>query len=141
MLCGITEESGKYINWIGIYKNYLNVCSFSTTSWSGVDHETREDDGFLSINIAEYNNKLMNIQVVAVKGGETKLYINGELKATFSSGKLENPTFKNLTIGELRLTRNLKFTGKLYDFAIYGKALNEQEVQDNWKFFGQGRDN
>ena len=134
MVFAISEKVGSYICWLGIYNGYMNICSYSTTSWSGRAYES-EADGFLSTSIAEYNNKPMNIQVVGTEGGETKLYINGTLKKTFKSGDLTNPTFKNVTIGDLRIGRNLKLSGKLYDFAIYGKALTEQEVQDNWNFF------
>lgn len=92
-------------------------------------------DGFISTSIQEYNNKTMNIQVTAEAGGESKLYINGDLKKTFKSGNLTNPTFKNLTIGDLRLERNLKFVGKMYDFAVYDSALSEDDVRANWNFF------
>lgn len=91
--------------------------------------------GFISTSIQDYNNKTMNIQVTGAAGGESKLYINGELKKTFKSGNLTNPTFKNLTIGDLRLTRNLKFVGKIYDFAIYDSVLSEDDVRANWNFF------
>ena len=97
----------------------------------GRSYESTEA-GFISTSIEEYNDKTMNIQVA---GGESKLYINGELKKTFKSGNLTNPTFKNLTIGDLRLGRSIKFTGKLYDFAIYDSALSEDDVRANWNFF------
>lgn len=135
MIFGITEQSGAYICWIGIYNGYINICSYSTTAYNSGYAREFQEDGFLSTSISEYNNQPINIQVVGKKGGETKLYINGNLKKTFNSGKLTNPTFKNLTIGDLRLGRNLKFIGKIYDFAIYDSALSEEDVQANWNFF------
>lgn len=98
---------------------------------SRVNYDTTEK-GFTSIDISEYENKKMNIQIVAQRGENTKVYINGELKRTFESGDAVL-TYKYATIGDLRVGRNLKFTGKIYNFAIYGVALNEQEVQENYE--------
>lgn len=135
MIFGISDQVGSYICWIGVYKGYLNICSYSTTSYGSGHAEEYQELGFLSTSIMEYNNQPMNIQVVGEEGGNTKLYINGNLKKTFESGNLKNPTFKNLTVGDLRLGRNLKFVGKLYDFAIYDSALSEDDVKANWNFF------
>ena len=74
----------------------------------------------------------MNIQVVAERGKQTKVYINGELILSFESGD-EIFTYNYTTIGDLRVGRNLKFVGTIYNFGLYGVALNEDEVQENWE--------
>lgn len=132
----LSDEEVKYISWIGFYKGYLHVYSFwSTTPMSNIDMEYTKT-AFASIDISEYANEngyaKMNIQVVAVRNKETKVYINGELVTTFESGSVEL-TYNYCTIGDLRVGRNLKFVGKVYDFALYGVALSEDEVEENWQ--------
>ena len=51
---------------------------------------------------------------------------------TFDSGD-DVFTYNYATIGDLRVGRNLKFVGKIYDFSIYGVALNDSEVKENYE--------
>ena len=127
----MSDEGGTYICWVGVYQGFLHVYSYKKDPEVSTNYET-EKDGFASIDISEYEGQVMNIQVIAQRGKETKVYINGKLIKTFKSG--DNVyTYKHLTIGDLRRWRNLKFTGKIYNFAIYGVALNESEVQENYE--------
>ena len=41
--------------------------------------------------------------------------------------------FKYTTLGDLRVGRNLKFVGKIYEFGIYGLAISENSVYENWQ--------
>lgn len=41
--------------------------------------------------------------------------------------------FKYTTLGDLRVGRNLKFVGKIYEFGIYGLAISENSVDENWQ--------
>ena len=130
-IIAMSDNGGAYICWVGVYEGFLHVYAYKSGVEENINYET-EKDGFASIDISEYEGQVMNIQVIAQRGKETKVYINGKLIKTFKSG--DNVyTYKHLTIGDLRRWRNLKFTGKIYNFAIYGVALNESEVQENYE--------
>lgn len=130
-IVALSDISAKYISWIGLYEGYLHIYSFKSGTKSKVNTEIAEK-GFASIDISKYENQIINLQVTSVRGGETKVYINGELIKTFDSGDTKF-TYKYLTIGDLRVGRNLKFVGKIYDFALYGVELAEDEVKENWE--------
>lgn len=121
----------KYISWIGIYQGYLHVYSYKYLAESSINYETTKE-GFASIDISKYEGQTINIQVIAVREGKTNVYINGELIKTFDSGN-NKFTYNYATIGDLRVGRNLKFLGKIYNFEIYGVALTEKEVQENYE--------
>lgn len=105
--------------------------SFVTGSKPYLNEELTQKS-FASIDISKYEGKAMNIQVVAKRSGTTKVYINGELIKTFQSGD-EQLTYNYTTIGDLRVGRNLKFMGKMYDFALYAAELGEKDVQEIWQ--------
>jgi len=133
-IIAISESNQKYLSWIGFYKNYLHVYSYRTgSSLSKRDYDVTDQIGFTSINISQYSNKKINLQVVGIRGGSTKIYINGELLRTFDSG-VDPVSYTFATIGDLRPGRNLKFTGVVYDVAVYNKALSAEEVQTNWEY-------
>ena len=127
----LSDDAIKYICWVGVYKGFLHVYAYKEFAEEDIDYET-EKEGFVSIDISEYEGQVMNIQVIAQRGKETKVYINGELIKTFKSGN-NAYTYRHLTIGDLRKNRGLKFTGKIYNFAIYGVALNQNEIQANYE--------
>lgn len=62
----------------------------------------------------------------------TIVYINGKIVKTFQSGK-SRYTYRYTTIGDLRVGRNLKYIGKIYDFGLYGIELDEQGIEENWQ--------
>ena len=134
-IMALSDNINQFISAIGIYNGYLHIYSYkdSRTDSAKYEYLNKEfiDKGFASIDISKYKNQVMNIQVIAKRSEETKVYINGELILTFKSGD-EKFTYNYATIGDLRVGRNLKFTGKIYNFAIYGVALNENEVQENY---------
>lgn len=131
-IVALSDTINNYICWIGIYKGYLHVYSYYIgDAKRRIDFDTTQR-GFSSMDISEYENQTFNIQVVAQRGEETKIYINGELVRTFESG-IEEITYNYATIGDLRVGRNLKFVGKIYNFSIYGVALNDSEVQENYE--------
>lgn len=131
--CGDGLNKSQNLLWMGFYKGYLQITSFSYGgNYKDSDSET-VSTGFLSKNFSEYSNKIINLQVVGNRTGETKVYVNGEKIVEFESGGKEViPEY--ITIGDLRPLRNLKFEGKIYDYAIYDKELTEQEVQNNWLY-------
>ena len=68
----------------------------------------------------------------AVRNGKTNVYINGTKISTFDSGDVNLP-YKYLTLGDLRVGRNLKFEGKIYDFTLFGTELTDEQIQNNYK--------
>lgn len=133
-IVALSDNKNQFISAIGIYKGFLHIYSYKSNNYDThpyLESELKEK-GFASIDISKYDGKTMNIQVIAKRSKETKVYINGELILEFESGD-EKFTYKNLTIGDLRKGRNLKFTGKVYNFAIYGVALTDEEIQQNYQ--------
>lgn len=78
-------------------------------------------------------DSVINIQVVGKRGGTAKLYINGSLISSFSTGSAVID-FKTATIGDLRPGRGLKLQGTIYDVALYNRALTASEVTTNWEY-------
>ena len=130
-ILAMSDNAGGYLCWLGIYQGFLHIYSYKQGPEIATNFET-EKQGFVSVDISEYEGQIMNIQVVAKKREETKVYINGKLIRTFKSGE-DSFSYKNLTIGDLRRWRGLKFTGKIYNFAIYGVALSEKDIQENYE--------
>ena len=128
-MIAISDTENKYVCWMGVDGGVLRAynfrCIMSEKSWSA------DPTGYLWCDVREYDGKVMNIQLTCKKGGEAKLYINGELKASGTAGNYEY-TYKTLTIGDLRKNRNLKFIGKMYNVSIYGRVLTEAEVIKNY---------
>ena len=125
------KKTNQYLCWVGVYKNYLHVYSFTKTAYSNkISNYTTT--GFTSIYIGDLSNTTFNVQVTGVKGGQTKVYINGELKKTFQSGN-ESIVMEQLTIGDLRPYRNLKFKGTIYEIEIYNRVISDNEINSNWE--------
>ena len=130
-MIAVSDESDKYVCWLGVDGGVLRLYTFryiftAAHSWAN------EPNGYFFIDVKEYDQKIMNIQVTSVRGGETSIYINGELKARGPSGNSEF-TYKTLTIGDLRKNRNLRYEGRMYNVSLYGRALTEAEVQQNYQ--------
>ena len=128
----MSENGSPYLIWLGFYKGYLHIYSFK----SGNKDETNKnlsEEGFLSMNASAYSSKIINIQITASRGNKTKLYINGELIKTFTSGSVET-TYSQATLGDLRPGRGLKFQGVIYDVALYNRVLSADEVTQNWNY-------
>ena len=129
-IISISDLSGQYVCWLGVDRGYLRVYNFRDsvygTSWSTAPN------GYMSVDIKEYDDQIMNIQFTAERGGQAKIYINGELKAIQAAGT-RNFSYKTLTIGDLRKGRGLLFEGKMYDMLIYGRILTEAEVMQNYQ--------
>lgn len=131
-IVAVSDENGRYVLWIGIHNGYLQVYSFRGNPRSHINNEFQEK-GFISVDVKEYDNKIMNIQVTGKRGEKTQLYINGNLMKEFESGN-EQYTYRNLTIGDLRLGRGLKYTGIIYQFSLYSDILTKDEITTNWNY-------
>lgn len=131
-ILALSESNTRYLSWIGVYKGYLQVYAFYTgNALEDVTSEVTKK-GFASIDITKYQGQRINLQVIAIRGGNTDIYINGEKIKTFESGT-QSIDFKYTTVGDLRVGRNLKFIGKIYEFGIYGIAIDEESIQSNWE--------
>ena len=132
-ILAISEANTKYLSWIGIYEKYLQVYSYYDGISKSGQYNNYTEDGFASIPISQYEGKIMNIQVTASKNNYTRVYINGELVREFKSGG-DTVSYKFATIGDLRPSRGLKFTGNIYDLALYNTELTKNAVDFNWNY-------
>ena len=57
---------------------------------------------------------------------------NNQLAIEFSSGT-SNLVADQITLGDLRPYRNLKFTGTIYEIEIYNRVISRDEIQANWE--------
>lgn len=84
-----------------------------------------------SYTLSNYNNistnKWYNLIVSANRNGESKIYINGVLDKTFTSGNQLSTPY--VTIGELRPNRKIAFNGTIDDVSIWNRALSLEEVR------------
>ena len=86
------------------------------------------------VSLSEILNKKQQYTVVYQGGVGIKLYINGE----YVSDDLDNSYIVpypdvNFIIGQSYPGDNRYFQGTVYDFIIYKKILNENEIQNNYK--------
>lgn len=147
-IVAISQASGAYLAWIGIFNNQLHVYSFAGISAKSGINTDQTQEGFLSKNITnvpnpdggvwDFNDDFLNIYITALrKSGtettKTNVYINGDLWATFDSGAASLP-YATITIGDLRGGRNLKYNGALYDFTFYSEVLTEAQVKQNYNY-------
>ena len=132
-ILAISEANTKYLSWIGIYEKYLQVYSYYDGIAKSGQYNNYTEDGFASIPISQYEGKIMNIQVTASKNNYTRVYINGELVREFKSGG-DTVSYKFATIGDLRPSRGLKFTGNIYDLTLYNTELTKNAVDFNWNY-------
>ena len=128
-IISISDAAGQYVCWMGVDRGYLRIYNFrdsaGATSWAS------QPNGYMSYDVREYDGKYMNIQFVAEKGGDAKLYINGELKKTGKAGT-KDFSYKTLTLGDLRKDRGLLYQGRLYNVLIYGRVITDAEVKQNY---------
>jgi len=132
-LVAISESQKKYLTWFGYYINYFYIVSYRNDNPVHGQEAEKAFKTFGETNIADHSNKITNFQVTGVRGGKTKVYVNGELKLEFDSGD-DSISHASISIGDLRVGRNLKFEGNIYDFAFYTKALTEDEITQNYKY-------
>ena len=132
-IVAISDTSGNYLLWLRIRNGYLQVLTYTISNQSGLTGNT-SGTGYISKQIpSTYDNDYMNIQVVAEKSHKTKVYLNGTKFGEFDSGA-SNLTYGTLTVGDLRSGRNLKYTGSIYNFALYSDLLDENAISQNWLY-------
>jgi hypothetical protein len=132
-LVAMSDVEKKYIFRINIYRGWLRVFTYTDDQNTNVVSNYIRD-GLSVFNISEYNDKYVNLQVTAECNGKTKIYINGSLVKEINSGNLSGLTYNYCTIGDMRAGRGYKFIGNIYNFALYGDILSEEEVAQNWNY-------
>lgn len=138
-ILAISEANTKYLCWIGIYQNYLQVYSYYNGTARGGQRGDENVTGFRSFDISEYEGKIMNIMVTAERGGEgrsgkTNVYINGKKAVEAFNSGVNEVTYTGASIGDLRQGRGLKYSGLIYDLALYNTVLSEEAITHNWNY-------
>ena len=112
-----TSTAG-YGFWFLVNSNRLRIYSYAVNS--------------NSYTLSNYNNvsanKWYHLVVASNRNGESKIYINGFLDKTFTSGN--QPSTSYLTIGELRSNRKIVFNGTIDEVAIWNRTLSFDEIKD-----------
>ena len=131
-IVALSEGNTRYLLWIGVYNGYLQIYAFyGGAALANINYENTRV-GFSSIDISKYSGQKINLQVIAACGKDVNVYINGEKIKTFKAGSTKL-TFQYITLGDLRVGRNLKFVGKIFEFGLYGATLDEESIQNNWE--------
>ena len=97
-------------------------------------HGTSYNPTFVSVSIDKLLNKKKQYTVVYQGGVGVKLYINGKFfgEALDNSYIVPYPEY-NFIIGQSHPAPERYFEGTMYDFIIYKKVLNEEEIMQNYK--------
>ena len=117
--------------WVGFYQDYIHVYCYHTGSSVSNTAKDQTSEGFTSLYIGNYNEKTFNLQITAAINGKSRIYINGNMVREFNSGSGAASATKAY-LGDLRLGRKLKFTGKIYDMTFYDKVISSSEINQNW---------
>lgn len=126
-VCAYSNSNENYPIMVERAANNLYVYAY----YSGPHRGT--EPGILKLNVSEYQNQYMNIQISAVRAGETKVYINGELKSTFASGSVFiEKTQNTFIVGDLREGRALFYNGVIYNLTLLNTVQGEEDIQANW---------
>lgn len=72
------------------------------------------------------------IQVVVKKGEASKILVNGEVKATFTAGAVTPTSIGYITLGDLRINRDIRFSGTIKTFRLYNRVLDDSELMKNY---------
>lgn len=132
-ILSIGDGSAEYLSWIGVYKGYLHVFAYREGNAGADFAQATTEAGFISYDIKQYNNTIVNIQVSARRQGSMALYINGVKVASCNTGRINVPADYIVT-GDLRPLRGLKFNGLLYDLEVYKQILNDDRVLANYEY-------
>ncbi|PKN72703.1 MAG: hypothetical protein CVU50_06085 [Candidatus Cloacimonetes bacterium HGW-Cloacimonetes-3] len=114
-----SQVAGSYPIWIGTTGTNLKVWSYSTNQDTG---------GHATVGLGLTTNTWYHVAVTTVKGGTTKLYVDGVEKLSFTNlgqGTNWNNIF---TVGELRPGRLLGFFGKILDVRIWNSVLTPAQI-------------
>lgn len=134
----ISPVSNNYVSWIGFSGNCMSIHAYKVNPVNVTNCANTQQAGFINIDLAtlgmdSFNNEFMNIYLSAQRGGDAKVYINGELVRTFPASNAVTG-YGTMSIGDLRANRGLKYQGVLYDFMFYSEVLTEAQVKQNFDY-------
>lgn len=139
-IMAISSNQSKWTMVLGIRNNRLCFISYhnqseygsalGSTMKSNIEGEYKPGFGILG-DVSKYSEKFLNIQMTAKRGENTRIYLNGELQLEINSGASEF-SYDSITLGDLRPGRGYKFVGTIYNYGLYGKALTEDQIAQNW---------
>ena len=98
----------------------MNIQSYSTYNVNPISYN-------------EYVGKNQLFSISTIKNKNSNFYNNGETKLKYESGNMEDTISGKLVIGNLRENTNINFTGKIYGFRFYNRALTEEEIKINYE--------
>ena len=132
-LLAISDKVGLDVCSIRVVRGLMKVITFRENGTPESDYSVGNKNGYAVIDISQYDNKYINVNIVAERGKQTKVYINGSLISTFNSGK-DIFSYETFVIGDLRSGRGMKFIGNVYNFGLYGILLSEEQIAQNWNY-------
>ena len=125
------DDAGAVIGWIeggSRYQQFFNGTSFSYFNAYRSDPLSIINPTYILTNLNEWVNVLVTYKKNNQTSSTTSLYINGELKQTdIHYMSMEYLPGHNFYIGRNH-TPGIEFNGKLDDFRIYNRVLNENEI-------------
>ncbi|MBR2289153.1 MAG: hypothetical protein IJ867_00655 [Clostridia bacterium] len=133
-LLAISPLTNYYVTRVGVYKGYIILYSFCEAISDGYPTSEYSKNGITAIDASQFSNKYLNIQVTSEAKGKTKIYFNGQLINEVNSGSYDNLKYDYCTIGDIRPGRGAKYVGNVYNFALYGEVLTDEEIAQNWNY-------
>lgn len=113
--------AGGYPIWLKSKDSALHCGAFSTSTTA---MELVSSSGVISLD------EWYHVTVAAVRGGESRLYVNGVLIASGTTGI--GTVQSQVTVGSLRPNRGLGFDGHIGEFRMYDRVLSPEEVAQNF---------
>jgi hypothetical protein len=111
------SPSAQYNYWLYLDNKNIQISAYSSTY-----------PNLTISNIIQTNNIWYHIVFTAIKGGSIKVFLNGTKIGEGSAGNTYTAS-GNVTIGDLRVDRNLRFNGQIDDVRIYNYALTSEQVK------------
>lgn len=72
------------------------------------------------------------IQVVVKKGSASKIFVNGILRSTFTADTSNITNIGYITLADLRINRNIRFSGTINFVRLYNRLLSDSEISKNY---------
>lgn len=117
-----------FSNSVGLFYDGIRL---TKNAIMNIESYSNHDANPISYN--EYVGKNQLFTISAIKNSASTFYSNGEAKLNYTSGSIENTTSEKLVIGDLRAEGKVNFTGKIYSFRFYNRALTEKEIKINYE--------
>jgi hypothetical protein len=114
----LSDDGSGYPLWLRAIGGELRATTFNTAN-----------GGETTVGAGITDNNWHHVVVSAIKGGESKMYVNGEDMNTWTNPGNSGNWSGNFYIGELRANRQIAFDGFIDDVRIYDRVLTTQEVK------------